>query len=111
MLKERVRFSLKSLLKTRGLKKTQDLIDNEVNTVVFNTLNGLAPEYLSDVFIKDPESHMWTLRNTNIDLQVPKKKTNNGQKCFSFRGVKSLNALPLEIKQTSSLQDFKSKLK
>ena len=47
---------------------------------------------------------MWAIRNTSTDVQVPKKKTNNGQKCFSYRGVKSWNALPLETKQISSLQ-------
>ena len=52
---------------------------------------------------------MLALQNINPDLNVPKKKTNSGQKCFSYRGVKSWNALPIEIKQTPSMQVFKSK--
>ena len=77
----------------------------------FKALNGLAPEYLSDLFIRNSESQLGALRNTNTDLLVPKKKTNKGQKCFSYRGTKSRNALPLEIKQASSLLVFKTKLK
>ena len=40
------------LTNTLGLKTIQDLIDTEINTMVFKALNGLAPEYLSDLFIK-----------------------------------------------------------
>ena len=79
--------------------------------MVFKALNGLAPEYLSDLFIRNPEGHISALRNTNTDLQVPKKKTKNDQKCLSYRGAKSWNALPTEIKQISFLKVVKSKLK
>ena len=100
---------LDHFLNTLGLKTIQDLINTEINTMVFKVLNGLAPDYLSDLFIKNSESHLWALQITNTDLQVPKKTTYDGQKCFSYRGVKSWNALPLKIKQASSLQVFKNK--
>ena len=96
------------LLDTLGLKTIQDLIDTEVNTVVFKDHNGLAPEYLSDLFIRNSESHLRALQNTSTYLEVPMKKTNNGQKSFFYRGVKSWNALPLEVKQTSSLKVVRS---
>ena len=99
----------RSLLNTLGLKTIQDLIDTEINTMVFKALNGLAPEYLSYLFVINSESQLGALRNTNTDLQVHKKTTNNGQKCFSYRCVMSWNALPLGIKQASSLQVFKKK--
>ena len=99
------------LLSTLGLKTIQDLIDTEINTMVFKALNGLAPEYLSNLFIRNSESHLMALRNTSTDLQLPKKSTTNGQKCFSYRGAKSWNCLPFQIKQASSLKVFKAKLK
>ena len=40
--------SARQLLNTLGLKPVQDLIHTEINTLVYKTLNGLAPEYLSD---------------------------------------------------------------
>ena len=97
------------LLNILGLKTIQDLIDTETNTMVFKALNGLAPEYLSKLFIRNSETHLLALRNTSTDLQLPKKRTSNGQKCFSYKGVKSWNCLPLEIKQASSLKVFKAK--
>ena len=99
------------LLNTLGLKTIQDLIDTEINTMVFKALNGLAPEYLSNLFIRNSESHLMALRNTSTDLQLPKKSATNGQKCFSYRGAKSWNCLPFQIKQASSLKVFKAKLK
>ena len=99
------------LTNTLGLKTIRDFIDTEINTMVFKALKGLAPEYLTDLFIRNSESHLRSLRNTNADLHFPKKTTNNGQKGFSYSDAKSWNALPLEIKQASSLLAFNTKLK
>ena len=64
------------------LKKIQDLIDSETKIMVFKARNGLAPEHLSDLLIRNYNSHLRLLRNTSTDLQLPKKTTNNGQRCF-----------------------------
>ena len=45
------------------------------------------------------------------DLRLPKKNSANGQKCFSFRGVKLWNSLPAESKTASSLNGFKKSIK
>ena len=39
------------LLNTLGLKTIEDLTDTEITTITFNALNGLAPEYFSNLFI------------------------------------------------------------
>ena len=39
------------LLNTLGLKTIQDMIDTEINTMVFKALNGLTPKYISDLLI------------------------------------------------------------
>ena len=91
------------LLNILGLKKIQDLIDTETNTIVFKALNGHAPEYLSKLFIRNSETHLLALRNTTTDLQLPKKRTSNG--------LQSWNCLSLQIKQASSLKVFKAKQK
>ena len=48
------------------------------------------------------------LRNTNTDLRLPKIRTCNGQKSFSFRGAKLWNSLNNEAKLATSLNRFKS---
>ena len=64
--------------------------------MVFKALHGLAPEYVSKLFIRNYETHLLALINTSTDLQLLKKRTHKGQKCFSYKGVKSWNCLSLE---------------
>ena len=92
-----------------GLTTIQDLIDTETNVMIFKALNGLAPGYLSKLFLTNSETHLLALRNTSTDLQLSKKRISNGQKSFFYKGVKSWNCLPLEIKQASSLKVSKAK--
>ena len=48
--------------------------------MVYNTLNGLALKYLSDLFIGNSENHLRVLRNTSTGLQLLKKTSRNGEK-------------------------------
>ena len=56
------------LLNTLGLRAIQDLIDTETSTMVFKALNGLAPEYLSGLLMRNSENHLRALRNTSTEL-------------------------------------------
>ena len=47
------------------------------------------------------------INNTETALKLPKKKSCNGQRCFSYRGAKMWNNHPDETKQASSLYVFK----
>ena len=51
-----------------------------------------------------------SLRNITTDLKLPRKNSKSGQKCFSFRGDKLWNGLPVESKQATSLYSFKELL-
>ena len=51
------------------------------------------------------------LRNATAEVLVPRMKTCNGQKAISFRGAKTWNELPLDVKRAPSLGIFKSRLK
>ena len=82
-------------------------ISCESKTMVFKSLNELAPQYLSSLFKRNSQCSTRCLRNTETDLRVPKKTSANGQKCFSFRGAKLWNSLSAESKQASSLNSFK----
>ena len=88
-------------------KTIDKLIDNETKTMVFKLLSDLAPQYLCNLFIKNSACSSGSLRNTETDLRLPKKRSANGQKSFSFRGAKLWNSLPAESKMASSLGGFK----
>ena len=70
------------LITELGWKTVEELIGNESKTVVFKSLNDLAPQYLCNLFIKNSACSSRSLRNTEIDLRLPKKRSANGQKCF-----------------------------
>ena len=61
------------LLSTLGLKKFEDLIETEVGTMVFKALNSLAPENLSNLFLRNSVgSEKYQYRSTTA-------KENNNQ--------------------------------
>ena len=77
------------LVKRLGWKTIDELISSESDIMVFKSLHGLAPQYMSNLFTKTSQLTSRKLRNSAADLRVPKKKSTNGQKCFSL-GVLNL---------------------
>ena len=88
-----------------------DIIRNETATTMYKSINGLVPEYLSNLFVKNSSRNVRELRNTETDLWLPQRKTKSGQRAISFRGPKLWNHLELDLKQASSLATFKKRLK
>ena len=99
------------LIKELGWRIIDELIANESNIMVFNSIHGLAPQYMCDHFTEKSKLNSRNLRNTSTALRLQKKNPKNGQKCFSFRGAWSWNGLSVECKQASSLTDFKNILR
>ena len=97
----------RSLIEKLGWKTVDQLISSESKTMVFKSLNELAPQYLCDLFTRKSLYSSYSLRNTGTDLRLPMKRSRNGQKCFSHRGAKLWNSLSAESKQAASLYSFK----
>ena len=95
------------LIEELGWQTVEQLISSESKTMVFKSLNELAPQYLCDLFTRNLHCSSYSLRNTGTDLRLPMKRSNNGQKCFSYRGAKLWNSLSAESKQATSLHSFK----
>ena len=98
------------LIESLGWKTIEELISNETKICVFKALNGLAPQYLTELFSRNSQISLHILRNTSTDLKLPLFKTANGRKCFSFRGVKYWNSLSAESKQAVRLHSFKASI-
>ena len=88
----------RALIVELGWQTIEELIDKESKTMVFKSLNDVAPQYLCKLFTKNSACSSRNLRNGKTDLRLPKKNSANGQKCFSLRGAKLLNSLPAESK-------------
>ena len=102
--------SSKPLIAKLGWKTVEELIRHESLTMVYKSLNELAPQCLSSLFTRNSIRPSHSLRNTETDLRLPMRKTSNGQKCFSFRGAKLWNGLSTGSKLASSLNSFKQSI-
>ena len=86
----------------------------KVLLIVYKCVNDLAPKYLSDLFIPNKKDR--TVRNNFKHLlDCPEnrdtKSKSYGHRAFGFAGADMWNTLPLDIKLSSSVSVFKSKLK
>lgn len=86
-------------------------INFKVLLLVFKSLNGLAPAYLSDLLTLHQPTR--TLRSANLDLLVvPRSKLKNrGDRAFSIGAPRLWNNLPPEIRTAPTLSIFKVRLK
>ena len=74
--------------------------------MVYKSLNGLAPEYLSSKFVKRNERR-YNLRDSVNKLFVPFPRTNFMKNSFSYSGADFWNSLPCNVRETKSLSQFK----
>ena len=74
-------------------------------------VDGLCPYYRSDMFTLHKALNDYSIRSSNTDLVLPKIRTNYYKNSFVFLGVKVWNALPCSLKQETSLDRFKAKIK
>ena len=89
----------------------ETVINLETCTMVYKSLNELAPENLANIFHKLSDVHTRVLLDAKCNLAVPKMRTAYGQKSFAFRGARAWNKLDSEMKLAPSIQSFKTKLK
>ena len=102
------------LISQLGWLNIRELIDFETATMVYKSLQGLAPPYMQDMwdmFHKLSDCWKRVLQSTETDLEIPRYKTSNGQRSFSYHGVTVLSQLSPEIKTAPSLAIFKNRLK
>ena len=80
--------------------------------MVYKALNGLAPEYIADLFKNTSDIHSRNLRSVDNELlRISHSRTSYNERPFSIVGAKRWNLLPLDIKLSSSLNAFKTTLK
>ena len=75
--------------------------------MMFKVLNNLAPEYLTDLFCRTNQVHDYNLRNSDLNLVLPKPKINFLRKSFSYSGAVLWNSLPRNVRLAQSLFGFK----
>ena len=78
--------------------------------LVYRTLHKLAPSYLQDTLnVYKPSRNLRS--STSQALQLPRNRHTWGERAFSHVGPKLWNILPMSLRHTLSLNEFKSNLK
>ena len=85
------------------------LLERET-VMAYKCLNGLAPDYLVDKFIKRSDIHDRSTRNHDL-LDIPLYRTAAGQRTFNYRGAKIWNDLDDKLKNITSITIFKKELR
>ena len=62
----------KMLIKQLGWRTIEEMIEYESRVMVYKSVNGLAPQYLQDIFNRNSENPSYELRSTATDLHIPK---------------------------------------
>ena len=83
-----------------------------VLTLIFKCFHHrhLVPEVFQNYFIVNNTLHSHNTRN-NSDIYTKAFNSNFGKRCLLYHGSKLWNDLPFELKQFSSINTFKQKLK
>ena len=71
--------------------------------MVYKSLNGLTPDYLSSKFFDRSSVSNYFLRDTEGKLAVPQPHTNCMKNSFSYSGAVLWNSLPIELRQADSV--------
>ena len=77
----------------------------------FKCVNNLAPVLVTSLLVPVFNEAVTELENFNFDIRYFSPKTKYGQRAFSFFAPRLWNSLPLSIKESSTFNTFKSKLK
>ena len=91
-----------------GWQKLNLQRDLKTATMVYKSLNGLAPDYLKSMFTNRSATSTYSLRNCEGKLALPLPRTNFLKNSFSYNGAVLWNSLPINLRQAQSLASFKT---
>ena len=76
--------------------------------LMFKILDGLAPDYLQDLF--SIRTTKYYVRNLEMKLNLAKPNTNYLKKSFSYRAASLWNNLPNNLRTIESVRSFKKEV-
>ncbi len=79
--------------------------------MVFKSLNGLAPKYMTDMFRYTHDTHSRDTRTAaRKDLALPAGKHKDiFMRTLTYDGAKIWNNMPIHVREATTLQSFRSR--
>jgi hypothetical protein len=78
--------------------------------LIYITLNGIAPIYLDNYFVKNVNIHNFNTRRKE-NFVLPRVNRELGEKTLRFQEAEDYNELPTEIKNSLTSASFKNRIK
>ncbi len=85
-------------------------IDFKILLIVFKAMNGLAPSYVADMLSEYTPDRPLRSSNKGV-LTIPRINTKSAHGAFGHYGPTLWNSLPHELRSTTTVSSFKSRLK
>ena len=79
--------------------------------MMYKIVQGLAPPYMRDMFKDQLGSNIYNLRNSKLNLEIPKARTSMFRDSFKFTGASLWNALPDDMKLLPTVNAFEREIK
>jgi hypothetical protein len=103
--------STKVLFNRLGWLTVYERIELQTLKLVYKCLYDTVPIALSNMLSLRCNDRDLPLRNTGIDLSLPKAKTECRKCSFDYKGAEAWNNLPMYVKQSESMTQFKFSVK
>jgi hypothetical protein len=81
---------------------------DQLATLMFKTMNGYAPVYMSSVFTKTTDVHTHGLRRCQNGLFIPRPNSEAMKCSISYRGALRWNNLTNDQRNASTIAQFKN---
>ena len=93
--------------------RVPERIEYKICLLMFKSINGLAPCYLSDniELVSSQQSRRKLRSSSSMDVLVPATKTKMGDRSFAVAGANAWNKLPSTLRDSPTLDIFKTRLK
>ena len=75
--------------------------------MMYKALNGLAPNYLREKFPYVSQRHKYTLRNSDVNLILPRPNTEYGKKYFFYSETVLWSSITGDIRRSRNLRNFR----
>ena len=114
-LRQAPKLSHHPLLKSLHWLNIKCRIEFKLLLITYKAMHGLAPEYLKDIIDMKQNNTTYSLQSndSSFNLKAPSIKTFKtlGDRCFMIAAPKLWNALPQELREETSVDLFKRRLK
>ena len=108
---KRRRLSITPYLKKLHILPVNYRIKYKLCLLIYKCIQGCAPKYICDLITQKVSFSKLRSSNDLLSLHIDVPRSTYGEHAFSYIAPVHWNTLPLDLRLTSSLDDFKKRLK